>query len=93
MILAVGLPAPWPALVSIRIKTGLFARLRRLQRGGELEAVRGDDAVVVVGGGDQGRRIARPRLDVVQGRIGVDRAGTARDRRTSRSRRPRPSRS
>ena len=35
---------------------GVVARLGRLERRGELEAVRGDDAVVVVGGGDQGRR-------------------------------------
>ena len=40
MSLVVGLPAPWPALVSMRIKDRVVARLRRLQRRGELEAVR-----------------------------------------------------
>ena len=31
MILAVGLPAPWPAFVSMRIRIGLSPALRRLQ--------------------------------------------------------------
>ena len=39
-LLRVGLPAPWPALVSMRISIGARAALRRLQRRGELEAVR-----------------------------------------------------
>ena len=45
----------------------LVARLRGLQRGRELEAVAGHDAVVVVGGRDQRRRVAGARLEVVVG--------------------------
>ena len=44
------------------------ARLGGLQRRGEFEAVRGHDAVVVVGGGDQRRRdIASPGLRLCSG--------------------------
>ncbi len=58
ILFRVGFPTEWPARVSIRISTGAWPRLRRLERGGVLEAVRRDDAVVVVGGRDQRRRIA-----------------------------------
>ena len=52
------------------------AALRRLQRRGELEAVRRHHAVVVVGGRDQRRRIVRPGLEVVQRRV-LDQRGEA----------------
>ena len=38
---SVGLPVPWPARVSMRIRMWRVAGLRRLQRGGEFEAVAG----------------------------------------------------
>ncbi len=60
MIFVVGLPAPWPALVSIRIKVGLS------QPRSEFKAVRGHDAVVVIGGRDHCRRIAAAFRDVMQ---------------------------
>ena len=69
--LAVGLPAPWPALVSMRIKIGLSHDWAACKRRGELEAVGRHDAVVVVGRRDQGRRVARARLDVVQRAVGA----------------------
>src|SRR5213592_4828133 len=47
------------------------ARLRRLQGRGELERVAGYDTVVVVGGGDEGRRVARTGVEMVQRRVGV----------------------
>ena len=72
MILVVGLPAPWPALVSMRIRTGFSPDWAAWRRGGELEAVGGDDAVVVVGGGDQGGRVAGAGLEVVERRVGVE---------------------
>src|SRR5262249_58098026 len=49
------------------------ARLRGLQRRGEFEAVRGNNAVVVVGGRDQCRPILHAGVHVVQRRIGVKR--------------------
>ena len=51
----------------------VVARLGRLKRRGELEAVGRDDAVVVVGGGDERGRIAGPRLEVVQRAVGAER--------------------
>jgi hypothetical protein len=48
MAFAAGLPAPWPALESVRSRIGASARLRGLQRGRELERVGGRHAVVVV---------------------------------------------
>ena len=73
MSLVVGVPAPWPARVSMRISVGLLAGLGGLQRGGELEAVGRHHAVVVVAGGDQRRRILRAGLQVVQRRVGQQR--------------------
>ena len=87
--LAVGLPAPWPARVAMRISTGLSHAWARLQRGGELEAVARHHAVVGVGRGHQRGRVAGARLDVVVGRVGQQGLELARDCRTSRSRRPR----
>src|SRR5262249_49654082 len=52
---------------------GRVARLRGLQRRREFEAVRGNHAVVVIGGRDQGRRVLYAGVDVVQRRIGVER--------------------
>ena len=69
MILSVGLPAPWPALVSMRIRIGAGPGLRGLQRRRELEAVRRHHAVVVVGRGHQRRRVVRAGLDVVERRV------------------------
>lgn len=64
-----GFPAPCPA-------SGLDPQqdrpvapgggLSRLERGAELERVGRNDAVVVVGRQDHRRRIARPRLNIVQ---------------------------
>ena len=71
----------------------IVARLGRLQGRGELEAVRRHHAVVVVGRRDQGRRVARARLDVVQRAVGQQGLELIADRRMSRSRRSRPSRS
>ena len=49
------------------------ARLHFLERGGELEAVAGHHAVVVVGGGDEGGRVVGAGLEVVQRGVGVER--------------------
>ena len=48
------------------------AGLGGLQGGGELEAVAGEDAVVVIGGGDKRGRILRSRFDVVERGILID---------------------
>ena len=48
------------------------AALGVLAAGRELEAVAGHHAVVMVGRGYQGRRIARPLLQIVQRRVGVE---------------------
>ena len=47
--------------------------------------MRRDDAVVVIGGGDQRGRVGRARLEVVVGRVGQQRLELARGRRASRS--------
>ncbi len=51
----------------------LAVRVGRLHRRGELEAVRGKHAVVVVAGDDQRRRVIRSGLDVVQRRVRIHR--------------------
>lgn len=48
------------------------ARLAMLHLGGELERVRRDDAVVVVGGRHERRRVLHTLADIVQGRILID---------------------
>src|SRR5687767_311665 len=45
---------------------GVLSRVSLLEGRGELEAVRGNDTVIVIGRGDQGRRIARARFQVLQ---------------------------
>ena len=62
MILAVGLPAPWPAFVSMRIRIGAGPACAGLERRGELEAVGRHHAVVVVGRRDQRGRVLVPGL-------------------------------
>ena len=64
------------------------AALRRLQRRRELERVAGDDAVVVIGGGDERGRIAGAGLQVVQRRVLDQVARTAPDPTPSRTRWP-----
>src|SRR5262249_60368918 len=49
------------------------AELRRLQRGGELEAVPRHHTIVVIGGGDEGRGVAHTLPYVLHRRIGVQR--------------------
>lgn len=49
------------------------AGLGGLHGGGVFEAVTGEDAVVMIGGDDERRRIFRPRFHVVERRIFVDR--------------------
>jgi len=48
---------------------GVIALVFGLEFGGELEAVGGHHAVVVVGGGDHGGRVADAGLEVVEGRV------------------------
>src|SRR5262245_12770414 len=50
-----------------------FSRLCFLQSRSELEAMSGNDAVVVIGRSDQCRRIFHTRFDVVKRRIGIER--------------------
>ena len=50
----------------------LRAALRRLQRRGVLEGVARHDAIVVIGGGDERRRVMRPRLHVVDRRVPIE---------------------
>jgi hypothetical protein len=52
---------------------GSGAGLGGLHGGGVLEAVAGEDAIVVVGGNNKGRRIFCSRFDVVERRIFVER--------------------
>ena len=61
-MLFVVLLAPWPDLVSMRIRIGLSPACARLQRRRVLERMRRHDAVVVVGGRDQRGRIFLPAL-------------------------------
>src|SRR5207248_4007210 len=51
----------------------VVARLGGLKGRGELEAVTRHNAIVVIGGGDHGRRITCSRLDIVQGTVGEER--------------------
>src|SRR5215212_6146880 len=53
---------------------GGVAALGGLEGGGELEAVAGHDAVVVVAGDDEGGGVGGAGADVVQGGVGADRA-------------------
>ena len=51
----------------------ILASLRPLQGRRKLEAVRREHAVIVIGGGDQRFGIARPSLDIVIRRVGIER--------------------
>ena len=70
---AVGLPAPWPARVSIRASTGAVPAWQSCSSRDELEAVARHHAVVRVRRRHQRRRVLRARLQVVIRRIGVQR--------------------
>src|SRR5207248_665056 len=50
-----------------------WAGLRGLECRSEFEAVGRNDAIVMIGGGDERGRIARAGLDVLEGRIGIKR--------------------
>src|SRR2546422_11179206 len=50
----------------------LDAALRGLQRGGVLERVTGHDAIIVIGGRNEGGGIARARLHVVNRRVPIE---------------------
>jgi hypothetical protein len=58
----------------MRMMTGRVAGLRGLEGGGELEGVARDDAIVVVAGGDERRRVGRAVADVVERRVRQERA-------------------
>lgn len=90
MIFAMGLPAPCPAFVSTRIKTGLAASLGGLEGGGEFEAVRRHHPVVVIGGGDQRRGIRRALLEIMQRGIRQQGREILRVVRRAKFRSPRP---
>ena len=66
---AVGLPAPCPAEVSILIedRSRRSDLLGRLEGGGELERVTGDNAIVVIPGHYQRGRVGPALLQVVEG--------------------------
>lgn len=65
---------------------GRVPGLGGLEGGGEFEGVAGHDPVVVIPGGDQGGGVGGPRLEVVEGRIGQEGAGTPPGFRRCRSR-------
>ena len=70
--LSVGLPAPWPARVSMRARCGLGpmgADGGRLKRSDVFEGVAGHHAVVRVGGGGEDGGVRLAALDVVMRRM------------------------
>ncbi len=70
MSLWTGLPMPWPASVSMRMTIGASPAWAAWSAAANLNEWPGHDAVVVVAGGDQGRRIGDARADVVERRVG-----------------------
>src|SRR5579863_1561404 len=67
------LPCPMSSACLDANQDGCRTSLRRLQSGGIFKAVPGHHAVVMIGSGNQGRRIMNARPNVVEWRVGIER--------------------